>query len=75
MKLNENKSARFKRLANIRANNAVNTIRLIGNLSNTNNYSFEDTDVNTIFKAIDEELKLTKARFSLVLKRRKKIKI
>lgn len=75
MKINENKSTRFKRLATNRVNNAVNTLRLIGNLSNTNNYSFEAADVNTIFKAIEEELTLAKARFSLVLKRRKKIQI
>lgn len=72
---NENKSTRFKRLATRRVNNAVNTIRLIGNLSNTNNYAFDEGDINTIFNAIDEELKLTKSRFVLVLKRRKKIEI
>jgi hypothetical protein len=72
---NENKSTRFKRLATNRVNNAINTLRLIGNLSNTNNYSFEDNDVSTIFNAIDDELKLTKARFSLTLKRRRKIKL
>lgn len=75
MTSNENKSSRFKRLATSRVNNAVNTLRLIGNLSNTNNYSFDASDINTIFKAIDEELNLAKARFSLVLKRRKKIQI
>jgi len=72
---NENKSSRFKRLATRRVNNAVNILRIIGNLSNTNNYSFEESDINAIFRAIDEELKLTKSRFALVLKRRKKIKI
>lgn len=75
MTSNENKRARFKRLATKRANNAINTIRLIGNLSNTNNYSFTESDVVTIFGAIDEEIKLTKARYSLVLKRRRKIEI
>ena len=75
MTANENKSAKFKRLATKRVNNAVNTIRLIGNLSNTNNYSFTNEDVNVIFSAIDEELKLTKARFALVRKHRKKIEI
>ncbi len=75
MGINENKSIKFKRLATNRVNIAVNTLRLIGNLSNTNNYSFEDGDVNTIFNAIDDELKLTKARFSLAQKRRKRIKL
>lgn len=75
MNVNENKSVKFKRLATNRVNNAVNTIRLIGNLSNTNNYSFEAADINTIFKAIDEELNLARTRFALVLKRRKKIQI
>jgi len=75
MTLDENKTTRFKRLATNRANNAINTLRLIGNLSNTNNYSFDATEVNAIFNAIDDEFRLTKARFSFVLKRRRKIKI
>lgn len=75
MSISDNKNTRFKRLATNRVNKAINTLRLIGNLANTNNYSFEDNDVSTIFNAIDEELKLTKARFSLALKRRRKIKL
>mgnify|MGYP001343552467 CR=1 FL=1 len=75
MKKNEEKSVRFKRLATRRVNNAVNMIRLIGNLSNTNNYTFNESDVNTIFNAIEEEFKLTKARFAFILKRRKRIQI
>lgn len=75
MTSNENKRTRFKRLATNRVNSAVNTLRLIGNLSNVNNYSFDEGDVNIMFGAIDEELKLTKARFAYALKRRNKIKI
>lgn len=75
MASNENKRTRFKRLATNRVNSAVNTLRLIGNLSNVNNYSFDEGDVNIMFGAIDEELKLTKARFAYALKRRNKIKI
>ena len=73
--MSEDKSTKFKRLATNRVNHAVNTIRLIGNLANTNNYSYSEEDLRTIFGAIDEELKLAKARFTLALKRRKKIKL
>lgn len=75
MAMEENKGAKFRRLATNRTNAAVNKLRLIGNLSNTNNYSFTENDVSTMFSAIDEELKLTKARFFLALKRRRKIKL
>lgn len=75
MASNENKRTRFKRLATNRVNSAVNTLRLVGNLSNVNNYSFDEGDVSIMFGAIDEELKLTKARFAYALKRRNKIKI
>lgn len=54
---------RFVRLAESRVNNALNTIRLIGNLSNRGNYVYSDKDVQRIFSALDNELKAARGRF------------
>ena len=58
------KREKFIRLAEQRVNRSLNDIRLIGNLSNRNAYSFTDEDVKKIFKAIQKELDQAKARFS-----------
>lgn len=58
------KREKFVRLAEQRVNRALNDIRLIGNLSNRNAYSFADDDVKKIFKALQRELDQAKARFS-----------
>ena len=38
-------------------------LRLIGNLSNTSNYSYTDRDVAKIFDALNEEWKGARQRF------------
>lgn len=54
---------RFRRLAEARVNRALNDIRLIGNLSNRNNYDYTSEEVDRIFRALDSELKQVRARF------------
>lgn len=54
---------RFVRLAEKRVNRTVKDIRLIGNLSNRNNYSYSEKDVDRIFRTLDQELKASRARF------------
>lgn len=58
------KREKFVRLAEQRVNRAMNDIRLIGNLSNRNAYSFNDEDVKKIFKALQKELDQAKSRFT-----------
>ena len=41
----------------------MNDIRLIGNLSNRNAYTYVDDDVRKIFKALQKELDAAKSRF------------
>lgn len=53
----------FVRLAESRVNNAIKTLRLIGNLSNRSNYSYSDTDVEKIFRTLERELKNARSRF------------
>lgn len=41
----------------------IKDVRLIGNLSNRNNYSYTTAEVDKIFKALDKELKSARAKF------------
>ncbi|MDQ8201219.1 hypothetical protein QEH56_23845 [Pelagicoccus enzymogenes] len=54
---------KFKDLAEKRTTNAIKQIRLIGNLSNKGNYSYDDKDVNKIFTALSREIKAMKEKF------------
>lgn len=63
MATDESPHERFKRLAEARVNRALNDIRLIGNLSNRNNYEFTGEEVDKIFRVLDTELKHARARF------------
>ena len=58
------KRENFVRLAEARVNRALREIRLIGNLSNRSAYTYGDTDVRTIFKALQRELDIAKSRFT-----------
>ena len=57
------KRDKFKELAEKRVNKAINVLRLIGNLSNKSNYSYESADVDKIFKALSAELREMKGKF------------
>jgi len=58
------KRAKFVELAQKRVNKAINTLRLIGNLSNRNNYSYNAEDVSRIFAALEAEMKRVRTRFT-----------
>lgn len=60
----EEKREKFIRLAEQRVNRSLNDLRLIGNLSNRNAYTFTDDDVKKIFKTLQKELDQAKARFA-----------
>ncbi len=60
----ESRSDRFKRLATKRTNNILNLVRLLGNLSNKSTYDYSDEDINKIFSAIENQLRIAKAKFS-----------
>ena len=62
--MSESDRDKFVRLANSRVNKAINAIRLIGNLSNRSNYSYTDADVDKLFRAIQEEMRICRQRFS-----------
>jgi len=61
--MSESSRENFVRLAEKRVNNAIKTLRLIGNLSNRSNYSYSDADVEKIFRVLERELKNARGRF------------
>lgn len=58
------KREKFVELAEKRVNNAIKQIQLIGNLSNTGNYDFNESDYQKIFRAIDSEVREMKRKFA-----------
>lgn len=54
---------KFVELAEKRVQRAIKDIRLIGNLSNRSNYSYEDKDIKKIHGALKKALEEMKARF------------
>lgn len=60
---NETREQRFKRIATMRTNRALDDLRLLGNLSNKSAYSYSDEDVRRIFSAVENQLKSVKAKF------------
>lgn len=75
MKIGETKRATFKRLATQRANKIVKSLNLLGNLSNKHNYIYTESDVKSIYDAIEEELRLSKSRFLVGLNKGRKIRL
>jgi hypothetical protein len=58
------KREKFILIAEKRVNRTIKDIRLIGNLSNKNNYAYSDKDVNKIVLALEQEIKMLKIKFS-----------
>ena len=62
--VNRENRNRFVRLAENRVSRAINSIRLIGNLSNKSNYSYTDADVRAIISALQSEINNLKGQFN-----------
>jgi hypothetical protein len=62
----ETRHSRFRRLATKRMNNLLNQIRILGNLSNKSSYDYTEEEVGKMFKAIEEQLKITKTKFKFI---------
>ena len=59
----ESKKDKFVRIAEARTNKIIDMVRLLGNSSNKASYEYTKDDVKKIFTAIENELKLAKAKF------------
>jgi len=60
--MNEKKK-KFRELAEKRVNNALKNIQLIGNLSNTRAYDYDEEEVKKIFKTLKEEISIAESKF------------
>ena len=57
------KREKFVKLANARVAKTLKDLQLIGNLANRRAYTYSETDVKMIFKAIDTEISIVRDRF------------
>ena len=60
----ETKKEKFIRLAVRRTNNALDNIRLIGNLSNKIVYDYTGEQVEKIFSALEQAIEEAKGKFA-----------
>ena len=56
------KRENFVRLAEARVSRALDSIRVIGNLSNRSNYEYDDQDVKKIIKTLQDEVAKVKIK-------------
>lgn len=61
--MKETKKEKFVRLAENRTNEAIKKIRLIGNLSNRNNYEYDTSQVNKIIDTLEDEIRDLKQKY------------
>lgn len=57
------KRDKFERLAEKRVTEAIKKIRLVGNLSNRNNYDYTEAHAKQIIDTLDNEIKILKNKF------------
>ena len=69
------KRDRFVKIAENRTNKIIDMIKLLGNCSNKNNYSYDENDIRQIFNAIEAELKITKSKFQEAQNNKKEFKL
>lgn len=68
----KDKAADFVRLAQKRHFAAIEKIRLVGNLSNSNDYTYTSEQVAMIFDSIIEEVNASRARFKVEAQKQKR---
>ena len=61
---NETPEERFKRIAAVRTNAVLDRLRILGNLSNRQMYSYTEEDINKIFSAINKQIKEVRIKFN-----------
>jgi len=71
-KKNGKKRKRFTDLAPIRVNNVLRHLRLVGNMTNKNNYSYDSSEFKKILNDISEELSLIKSKLNAQENKKKK---
>ena len=69
------KKGNFIRIAESRTNKIIESIALLGNLSNTSYYEYAPEQIEAIFGAIQEELDNQRKRFSDNEPKKKKFRL
>ncbi len=64
MNINETPEEKFMRVAEARTNAVIHKLRVLGNLSNKQIYSYSEKDINKIFTAINKQAREIKAKFN-----------
>jgi len=59
----ETKKERFERIAKYRTDKVLDSLRVLGNLSNRNNYKYTEKEVNKIFRTINRYKNTVKKMF------------
>lgn len=59
----ETKRERFLRLAKKRVDKTIDSLRILGNLSNKSVYEYTDEDIEQMFEALDQVIVEVKAGF------------
>ena len=72
--IKKNNQLKFENLAEKRVNKAVQTISLIGKLSNTANYSFNEHHIKAMKRALINEVNITISKFETSLTKKKDFK-
>ncbi len=72
--IKKNNQLKFENLAEKRVNKAVQTISLIGKLSNTANYSFNEDHIKAMKRALINEVNITISKFETSLSKKKDFK-
>jgi len=65
----QRKRLAFKKLGERRTNAILERIRILGNLANRSAYEYSDDDLKKIFSIIEQELRITRAKFQATEKR------
>jgi len=64
--MNKNKESseeRFRRLATLRTNAVLKKLKILGNCSNRQIYSYKEKDIDKIFSSIECRVKEVKSKF------------
>jgi len=69
MENSETKKDKFHRLAEQRINSILDKLRLLGNLSNISNYSYNEEEIRKIFTVIEAQVKHAKEKFRFPTKK------
>ncbi len=69
------KKANFVRIAEARTNKIIESIALLGNLSNSSYYEYSPDQIDAMFSAIQEELDNQRKRFADSGPKKKKFRL